>query len=293
MRMAFVAFVLLVAPAILSAGVLTQMTTAFSYVGYPCNSHGIDTIRLANAPGDVPCDPNTDWYYYCAEVIRLNSSRINSFGGPGDVLPGNYYFTTIYIDVIGRTVELNETLSGVQDRNAPKHLWRPRVFAKLPTRSCFNWEYLEFNNPQSIIAFIPAGNNSTGQKGGFYLTNESIGFYTPADSMEAVAGGETDMPSVDVKSDAGIILKEIGTEPAYAAIRLYNLGAQGWGFKKSNSAFDMMFYKWTGWNQFQTVPMPFTTERGTYFPKNPTYNQTNFDIQLYSSLSAGPRASKR
>ena len=278
-------FVLVALVAMLAApyAIQTNINSALNWLPN-CNGHdmyGVGGITLATTPGDVSCTGGVT-HYFCADVVSLNTSTTGSvFGGPNDVTPGSGYFSYVYIDFIGRTVTNGEVLNGYQDRTAPKSLWRPRVFVQYIGRTCMNWAYLNFNDnsPSNLIGFSPADNGAN--IGGFYLTNDTYGTYVPqgASLGGTPTKGGSNMPSAEVASDATINLKEVGTAPDYAGIRVYNLGYAGsWAFKQADTSFDMMFYKWTTWSQFQIVPMPFTTERGTYFGHNPTRSIVTFNI---------------
>jgi len=246
-----------------------------------------ESLVVANAPGDVSCA--SPKLYNCPDVIKLNTTTSGYvFGGPNDVTPGTVYYKEVLVDFIGRTNNGND-LNGFYDRNAPKNLWRPRVFMQLPGHSCLNWNYLNFNDASAanLIGFSPADNGAN--RGGFYLVNDTNGAYVPTlDGAGEIGAEGGNMPSGEVMSDGAIVMKEFGaTQPDYAGIRVYNLGAtRSWAFKEENSYFDMMTYKWVTWSQFQIVPMPFTTERGTAFGHNPLKGTVSFDI---TPQAAAPR----
>ena len=69
--------------------------------------------RVATQAGDVACAPASsgDFMYKNAKLIEMKSTS-PIFGGPGDVLSGNYYFAKVLFDPIGLTGNGSTVLNG-------------------------------------------------------------------------------------------------------------------------------------------------------------------------------------
>jgi len=99
-----------------------------------------DTYRVATQQGDVSCGASSsqDWSYKDAKMMKASSTSA-IFGGANDSLSGNYTFTSVLIDHVGRTTSGPSTLNGTYSASASPSLWVPRVFWKVPGRDCWNW----------------------------------------------------------------------------------------------------------------------------------------------------------
>lgn len=115
---------------------------------------GADTYRVTSAPGDVACAPTVsgDWIYSGAKLIKISSGS-QLFGGPGDVMSGDYYFSSVLFDPIGLT-DVPGSLNGNYNQTTDKSAWKAKVFWKVPGRDCYNWNDMPY---QPNGALCPTG----------------------------------------------------------------------------------------------------------------------------------------
>ncbi len=169
--------------------VLASMAFASNYPVVPVTFTAINPIshfRAATAPGDVACgtSPSADWSYDGVKLIEIKSFNNFIFGGPNDVMSGDYYFDKILFDPIGLTNN-GEILNGTYYQDPNQNNWKPRVFFMVPGRDCWNWNGAGFNTQIGVsastapysylgigIAFMPAYN---GLPAGRYLNYAEMG----------------------------------------------------------------------------------------------------------------------
>lgn len=139
-----------------------------------------DTYRVATEPGDVECNQNLydDWIYQDAKLIEIKAQEGGQLGGPGDLVPGDWYTECVLFDPIGRTNN-GESLNGTYNQTPDKSLWKPRIFARktsiypnLTGRDCFNWNYVDYNDESSFVHYDIAGYGNSG--GGYYFGNREL-----------------------------------------------------------------------------------------------------------------------
>jgi len=121
---------------------------AYPVVPLTYSALSADTYRVATQSGDVACGASSsqDWIYSNAKLIEIKSAS-PIFGGPGDALSGNYYFTKVLFDPIGLTGNGSTSLNGTYFQSTNPAQWAPRVFWKVPGRDCFNWNNVIYADP--------------------------------------------------------------------------------------------------------------------------------------------------
>ena len=224
-----------------------------------------DTYRVATAPGDVACGAvsSQDWSYQNAKLIKISSCSA-IFGGPGDVMSGDYYFDTIYFDPIGLTNGGSTSLNGTYYQSASQNQWSPRIFYKVPGRDCYNWDFIGLSTKVGIqavanplpapnsagISFPPQMGASGLPYGDYIVLNEFI-------------GGTQGMASTYVAYNA--------SNPSYPTLR----------FKDSDMQTSVVYYFSAMSPALTSYEPVFITERGTqWLSVNTTSVNAQFATQL-------------
>ncbi|MCX6771517.1 MAG: hypothetical protein NTX79_05680 [Candidatus Micrarchaeota archaeon] len=214
-----------------------------------------DTYRVATQQGDVACGATAsqDWMYQSAKLIEMKSTT-PIFGGPGDVLSGDYYFAKVLFDPIGLTGTGSTSLNGTYFQSTNTAQWAPRVFWKLPGRDCYNWNNIAYGDTGigNAIKLDIAGQNAAAQ-GSIYFTTTAQN-PTLADANVNIA----------LKEDAG----KSGTISNTAVSALVpvianNTGISTHRFKKNDAATSAVYYIGTAQGAPLSYEPVFVTERGS------------------------------
>jgi len=146
------------------------LASASSYPVVPMayDALAADTYRVASQQGDVSCAATSsgDWAYADAKLVEIKSNS-PIFGGPGDAMSGDYYFSKVLFDpigLIGPNSSLNGSLNGTYYQSNNTAQWAPRVFYKVPGRDCYNWNMLTYSptTGYSKMIGIPTANTNNG-----------------------------------------------------------------------------------------------------------------------------------
>ena len=217
-----------------------------------------DTYRVAAQGGDAACAATSsgDFLYNNAKLIEMKSAS-PIFGGPGDVLSGDYYFSKVLFDPIGLTGNGSTSLNGTYFQSTNTSQWAPRVFWKLPGRDCYNWNNLTYSPvyPYSEMIGVPSANtNSSFQMSGIWFS----GYAYPglASGIQTIFFSEyagTNGPGTETWVTSGVPF--IANNPSYPTIR----------FKPSDNSTSLMYYRAAGTTNFFSYEPVFITERGTRY----------------------------
>jgi len=259
------------------------------------------TYRVATQPGDVACAKNSsgDFMYKNAKLIEISTAVFpgmevgghTDMGGPGDVLSGDYYFTTVLFDPIGLTSNIISTfkpvgianlastsLNGNYFQSTNTAQWTPRVFWKLPERDCWNWNYLTYNQTGNVYANVigvPSVNANSIRKAGVWFSRyahpglksgiQTIFFSEYAGDMR---------PGTEAWVTVGVPF--IANNPSYPTIR----------FKQNNNSTPIIYYRGVKTSpNFVSYEPVFVTERGSRWPSVET---TRVIAQISTSNVADP-----
>jgi len=123
----------------------TNITPNVTIISY--QALAADSYRVATSFGDVSCGATSaqDWSYKNAKMIKVSANNA-VFGGPNDTISGDYTFSSVLVDNVGRT-NAGTSLNGTYYASGSPASWSPRVFWKVPGRDCYNWNYI--TSPQA------------------------------------------------------------------------------------------------------------------------------------------------
>ena len=214
--------------------------------------------RVATQAGDVACAPASsgDFMYKNAKLIEMKSTS-PIFGGPGDVLSGNYYFAKVLFDPIGLTGNGSTMLNGTYYQSTNTTQWAPRAFWKLPGRDCWNWNNLTYSPvyPYAEMIGVPSANtNSSFQMSGIWFSGYTYpGLTSGIQTIFFSEYAGTLGPGTETWETIGVPF--IANNPSYQTIR----------FKQNDNSTPVVYYRGAGTTAFVSYEPVFITERGSRY----------------------------
>ncbi|MFA4983644.1 MAG: hypothetical protein WC588_05535, partial [Candidatus Micrarchaeia archaeon] len=215
--------------------------STYSVVPLTYAAFAADTYRVAAQEGDVACAPgwSGDWIYDGAKLIEMKSTSA-IFGGPGDALSGDYYFSKVLFDPIGLTGTGSISLNGTYFQSTNPAQWAPRVFWKLPGRDCWNWNNVIFTAPAIKV-------NAAGDPG------TSWGYIKFEDALISGATKHTMVLNEGIGIGGANSAIEYISNPSYMTMR----------FKENDGDTSEVYYLGSVGGSYVPYEPTFVTERGT------------------------------